>query len=575
MLPKLSKKVRIYYTLFLTLILSGCQQQLQPNLQQQRSKQGMAVSAHLLASEAGLAVLKQGGNAVDAAAATALAISVVEPFSAGIGGGGFLLLRRAETGTVQALDFRERAPKRATRDMYLDKQGKVRARASLDGHLAAGIPGTVAGLYTVHREYGKLPWATVVAPAIALAENGFPVSSRFTKAVKGRQDTIQKNPAARQVFTKGGILYQPGDLLVQRDLALTLRKISQNPQSFYTGDIARAIASDMAKNGGLITLEDLKNYTPIWRNPVCGNFRTYEICAMSPPSSGGVHLLQILNILGDTDLKKLGPKNPDTLHLMAESMRIAYADRSEYLGDPDFVSVPVKALTSKNYAKLRRSQIQMSKAKPSIEVKAVNTQTLNRFVYESPETTHLTVVDKERNVVSLTFTVNGGFGAGAVAAGTGILLNNEMDDFAAAPGVPNLFGLVGGEANSIAPGKTPLSSMTPIIVTENGKFRLAAGAPGGSTIITTVLQIVLNVLVYDMNVGEAVSAPRVHHQWLPDRLMVEKGGFDAATLSELRRRGHVIREGEGWGNANAIVLTSDGWLEGAADRRGEGVAKGF
>ena len=575
MLPKLSKKVRIYYTLFLTLILSGCQQQLQPNLQQQRSKQGMAVSAHPLASEAGLAVLKQGGNAVDAAAATALAISVVEPFSAGIGGGGFLLLRRAETGTVQALDFRERAPKLATRDMYLDKQGKVRPRASLDGHLAAGIPGTVAGLYTVHREYGKLPWATVVAPAIALAENGFPVSSRFTKAVKGRQDTIQKNPAARQVFTKGGILYQPGELLVQRDLALTLRKISQNPQSFYTGDIARAIASDMAKNGGLITLEDLKNYTPIWRNPVCGNFRTYEICAMSPPSSGGVHLLQILNILGDTDLKKLGPKNPDTLHLMAESMRIAYADRSEYLGDPDFVSVPVKALTSKNYAKLRRSQIQMSKAKPSIEVKAVNTQTLNRFVYESPETTHLTVVDKERNVVSLTFTVNGGFGAGAVAAGTGILLNNEMDDFAAAPGVPNLFGLVGGEANSIAPGKTPLSSMTPIIVTENGKFRLAAGAPGGSTIITTVLQIVLNVLVYDMNVGEAVSAPRVHHQWLPDRLMVEKGGFDAATLSELRRRGHVIREGEGWGNANAIVLTSDGWLEGAADRRGEGVAKGF
>ncbi|PSB24011.1 gamma-glutamyltransferase [filamentous cyanobacterium Phorm 46] len=574
MLSKFYNKVRIY-TLFITVVLFGCQQQLQPNLQQQRSKQGMAVSAHPLATEAGLAVLQQGGNAVDAAAATALAISVVEPFSAGIGGGGFLLLRRGETGTVQALDFRERAPKRATRDMYLDKQGKVRPRASLDGHLAAGIPGTVAGLYTVHREYGKLPWAQVVAPAIALAEKGFPVSSRFTKAVEGRQNTIEKNPAARQVFTKGGILYQPGELLVQRDLAVTLRKIATDPQSFYTGDIARAIASDMAKNGGLITLEDLKNYTPIWRNPVCGNFRTYEICAMSPPSSGGVHLLQILNILGNTDLKKLGPKSPDTLHLMAESMRIAYADRSEYLGDPDFVKVPVKALISKNYAKLRRSQIQMLKAKPSIEVKAVDTQTLNRFVYESPETTHLTVVDKERNVVSLTFTVNGGFGAGAVAAGTGILLNNEMDDFAAAPGVPNLFGLVGGEANSIAPGKTPLSSMTPIIVTENGKFRLAAGAPGGSTIITTMLQIILNVLLYDMNVSEAVSAPRVHHQWLPDRLMVEKGGFDAATLEELRRRGHVIQEGEGWGNANAIVLTSDGWLEGAADPRGEGVAKGF
>ncbi|MEG3877564.1 gamma-glutamyltransferase [Microcoleus sp. herbarium7] len=574
MLPNFSSKVRIY-TLFLTVVLFGCQQQLQPNLQQQRSKQGMAVSAHPLASAAGLSVLQQGGNAVDAAAATALAISVVEPFSAGIGGGGFLLLRRAETGTVQALDFRERAPKRATRDMYLDRQGKVRPRASLDGHLAAGIPGTVAGLYTVHREYGKLPWAAVVAPAIALAENGFPVSSRFTKAVDRRSDAIKQNRAAREVFTRGGTLYRPGELLVQRDLARTLRTISLNPQSFYTGDIARAIASDMAKNGGIITLEDLENYTPIWRNPVCGNFRTYQICAMSPPSSGGVHLLQILNILGDADLNKLGRKSPDTLHLLAESMRIAYADRAEYLGDPDFVSVPVKALTSKNYGKLRRSQIQMSKAKPSIEVKAVDAQTLNRFAYESPETTHLTVVDKERNVVSLTFTVNGGFGAGAVAAGTGILLNNEMDDFASAPGVPNLFGLVGGEANSIAPLKTPLSSMTPIIVTENGKFRLAAGAPGGSTIITTVLQIVLNVLVYDMNAGEAVSAPRVHHQWLPDRLMVEKGGFDAATLDDLRRRGHVIREGEGWGNANAIVLTSDGWLEGAADRRGEGEARGF
>ncbi|MEG4111124.1 MULTISPECIES: gamma-glutamyltransferase [unclassified Microcoleus] len=576
MLPKFLSKVQIYTCCLTVLVLGGCQQQLHPTLLQQRSKQGMAVSAHPLASAAGLALLQQGGNAVDAAAATALAISVVEPFSAGIGGGGFLLLRRAETGTVQALDFRERAPKRAARDMYLDKQGKVRPRASRDGHLAAGIPGTVAGLYTLHREYGKLPWAAVVAPAIALAEKGFPVSSRFTTATGRRQDVFKKNRAAREVFTRSGILYQPGELLVQRDLARTLRQIAQNPQSFYTGDIARAIAADMAKNGGIITLEDLKNYTPIWRNPVCGNFRTYEICAMSPPSSGGVHLLQILNILGDTELKRLGRQSPDTLHLLAESMRIAYADRAEYLGDPDFVSVPVKALTSSNYAKLRRSQIQMSKARPSSEVKAVDAETLNRLLWESPETTHLTVVDEERNVVSLTFTVNGGFGAGAVAAGTGILLNNEMDDFAAAPGVPNLSsGLVSGEANSIAPDKTPLSSMTPVIVTENGKFRLAAGAPGGSTIITTVLQIVLNVLVYDMKVGDAVSAPRVHHQWQPDRLMVERGGFEIATLSELRRRGHLIFERDDWGNANAIVLTADGWLEGAADRRGEGEARGF
>lgn len=574
MFPKINSQLRIY-TFLLTAILFGCQQRVPPNLQQQRSTQGMAVSAHPLASDAGLLVLQQGGNAVDAAAATALAISVVEPFSAGIGGGGFLLLRRAETGTVQALDFRERAPKRATRDMYLDKQGKVRPRASLDGHLAAGIPGTVAGLYTVHREYGKLPWAAVVAPAIALAQNGFPVSSRLAAAARQRQDAIGSNPAARAVFTRDGILYQPGEVLVQRDLGRTLQQIAKDPQSFYTGDIARAIAADMAKNGGIITLQDLKNYTPIWRNPICGNFRTYEICAMSPPSSGGVHLLQILNIIGDTDLKKLGRRSPDTLHLLAESMKIAYADRAEHLGDPDFVNVPVKALTSRSYAKFRRSQIQMSKARRSIEVKAVDAQTLSRFAYESPETTHLTVVDKERNVVSLTFTVNGGFGAGAVAAGTGIVLNNEMDDFAAAPAVPNLFGLLGDEANSIAPGKTPLSSMTPIIVTENGKFRLAAGAPGGSTIITTMVQIVLNVLVYEMNVGEAVSAPRIHHQWQPDRLLVEHGGFDTATLDELRRRGHLIRQRDGWGNANAIVQTSDGWLEGAADRRGEGAARGF
>nr|MCU0547231.1 gamma-glutamyltransferase [Oscillatoriaceae cyanobacterium Prado104] len=344
---------------------------------------------------------------------------------------------------------------------------------------------------------------------------------------------------------------------------------------FYTGDIARAIARDMANNGGIITLEDLKNYTPIWRNPICGRFRVYEICAMSPPSSGGVHLLQILNLLQDTEIEKWGRQSADTVHLLAESMRIAYADRAQYLGDPDFVSVPVKALTGPSYAKFRRSQIQMSQAAPSSKVKAVDPQTLNRLVWESPETTHLTVVDKERNVVSLTFTVNGGFGAGVVAAGTGILLNNEMDDFAAAPGVPNLFGLVGGEANAIAPGKTPLSSMTPVIVTENGRFRLAAGAPGGSTIITTVLQIVLNVLVYDMKVGDAVSAPRIHHQWQPDRLSVERKGLPVETLEELRRRGHQIQEREGWGNANAIVLTPDGWLEGAADPRGEGTARGF
>ena len=538
--------------------------------------QAMVVSAHTMASDAGLAMLKQGGNAVDAAVATAFAISVVEPFSAGIGGGGFLLLRQSDTGEMKALDFRERAPMRATRNMYLDRAGKVRPQASLDGHLAAGVPGTSAGLYEVHRQYGKLPWATVLQPAIHLAEDGFAVGEKFVKSAEGRKQVLLSNPAAREIFTRNGKMYAVGEKLVQRDLAKTLEKIAANPQSFYTGEIARALTIDMQKNGGIISLEDLKAYKPIWRKPVCGMFRVWQICSMPPPSSGGVHLLEILNIIGDTDLKSLGWHNAEALHLMAEAMRIAYADRSEYLGDPDFVKVPVAALTIRAYGASRRKEIQMERARLSSQVKPVDAKTLSQFAKgESQDTTHLTEVDEQRNAVSLTFTVNGVFGAGVVAAGTGILLNNEMDDFAAAPGVPNLFGLVGGEANAIAPGKTPLSSMTPTIVTENGKLRMAAGSPGGSTIITTVLQVVLNVLVYDMDAGGAVGAPRFHHQWLPDRLRVESGGFDAKTLDELRRRGHKIEEGAGWGNANVIVVTPDGGLEGAADPRGEGAARGF
>ncbi|OCR02089.1 gamma-glutamyltransferase [Oscillatoriales cyanobacterium USR001] len=559
----------------LLFLLSGCHQFQKVQSQLKRSQEAMVVSANPLATEAAIAMLQKGGNAVDAAVAGALAISVVEPFSAGIGGGGFLLLRRAETGEVQALDFRERAPKLAKRDMYLDGENKPIKRASLDGYLAAGVPGTVAGLYNVQKLYGNLAWVEVVDPAVNLAEKGFLVTERLARSLKRRQDVIQNNPGARAVFTKDGVLYKEGELLIQRDLARTLRAIAIDPQSFYTGEIAQAIAADMAKNGGLITLEDLKSYTPIWRKPVCGNFQKYRICAMSPPSSGGVHLLQILQIIGDTNLQSWGRENPDTLHFLAEAMRIAYADRAEYLGDPDFVKVPVKSLISRAYAAKRRQEIDMKRAKISSEVKPIDVKSLGLYVNESPETTHLTVVDRDRNAVSLTFTVNGPFGAGIVVAGTGILLNNEMDDFAVAPGVPNLFGLVGGEANAIAPRKTPLSSMTPAIVTENNQLRLAVGAPGGSTIITTVLQIILNVLVYNMDAREAVSAPRIHHQWLPDFLRVERGGFDGGILEELRRRGHQIKEQDPWGNANLIVVNPDGWLEGAADPRGEGAAKGI
>ncbi|MGB6169128.1 MAG: gamma-glutamyltransferase [Geitlerinemataceae cyanobacterium] len=539
----------------------------------QTRQRGMVVSAHPLATEAGGEMLQAGGNAVDAAVATTLAISVVEPFSAGIGGGGFALVYPADTGEMRALDFRERAPMAATRDMYLDEAGNPISRSSLDGHQAAGVPGTVAGLAQLHRQYGALSWQQVVEPSIRLAE-GFPVSQRFVDAVKRRQKMLLGNPAAREAFTRNGEAYAVGDRLVQSDLAKTLEQIAIDPQRFYTGTIARSIADDMAANGGLIDLEDLAAYQPIWRDPLCGDFRRWKVCSMPPPSSGGVHLLQILNLMGDTDLAALGWHHPDGLHLLIESMKIAYADRAEYLGDPDFVEVPVRQLVSEEYAQQRRGEIIIDRARSANEVKPMDAETLQRL-RESPDTSHLTVVDGDRNAVSLTFTVNGGFGAGVVAAGTGILLNNEMDDFAIAPGVPNLFGLVGGEANSIAPGKTPLSSMTPTIVTENGQLRLALGAPGGSTIITTVLQILLNVLVYDMDVDAAVSAPRIHQQWMPETVFVESWGLDTLTIEELRRRGHDLVTWGTWGNASAIEVMPDGTLEGAADPRGEGEAVGF
>ena len=586
-----------------------------------RNKKGMVVSAHPLASEAGIDMLRKGGNTVDAAVATTFAISVVEPFSAGIGGGGFLLMHSQKTGEMKALDFRERAPLKATRNMYLDAQGKVRPNASVNGYLAVATPGTVAGMYELHRRYGKLPWRDLVKPAIALAKNGFTlnrvVTYRSLPAYENRKQVVLSNPAAQEIFTRNGEYYQPGEKLVQQDLAKTLEIIAQNPQSFYTGNIAQAIAADMAKNGGLITLADLKAYKPIWRTPVCGNFRQAKICSMPPPSSGGIHLLQTLNMIGDTDLKSWGWHHPNALHLMVEAMKIAYADRSQYLGDPDFVKVPVQPLISTAYAKKRRQQINMERAKPSTEVKPVEEKTLQQFsqtlplglitaiagknpksvlksllnggnprtatfrkvqnpkFYESPETSHLTVVDAQHNAVSLTFTINLGFGAGVVTPGTGIVLNNEMDDFAAAPGVPNYFGLVGNEANAITPRKTPLSSMTPTIATENGRLRMVVGAPGGSTIITQVLQVLLNVLEYGMDAGTAISAPRIHHQWLPDELRVEPWGLDAMTLQELRDRGHNIKETTPWGNANAIVVTADHTLEGAADPRGEGSPIGF
>ena len=587
LIPTLRRIILRLIPIGLCLTLLACDRAVTPEVTpsattKPENQRGMVVSANPLASDAGLEMLEQGGNAIDAAVATAFAISVVEPFSAGLGGGGFLLLREAETGNIRALDFRERAPLAATREMYLDENGEVIPRASLDGHLAAGVPGTVAGLYEVHRKYGQLPWETVVSPAIALANEGFAVSKSYVRFATYLQEKLSKDPEAKAIFTQDGETYAVGDRLLQPDLGKTLQQVAENWQNFYTGDIARAIADDMAANGGLISLEDLKAYQPIWREPVCGKFLELRICSMPPPSSGGVHLLQMLNIItaqpseNTKTIQSWPSQDPEALHLLASAMQIAYADRSQYLGDPDFVEVPVQQIISPTYAQQRREEIDLTRVRSQTEVQPVDEATLKRLqASESEDTTHLSVVDERRNVVSLTFTINGPFGAGVVSPGTGILLNNEMDDFAIAPFVPNLFGLVGNDANAIAPGKTPLSSMTPIIVAEGDRFLMAAGSPGGSTIITTVLQLILNVFVYNMDAKTAVGSPRIHQQWLPDSLTIEKSGFDQATLDTLKNKGYTLKERNGWGNANLIIQTEEGFLDGAADPRREGAAKGF
>ncbi|HEY4221304.1 MAG TPA: gamma-glutamyltransferase [Myxococcota bacterium] len=554
----------------------------------------MAATAHPLATAAALEILADGGNAVDAAVAATFAVSVVEPFSAGIGGGGFAVVylegKDAKTSAASrtfTLDFRETAPAGASRDMYLDPSThQVNPNASVDGHLAVAVPGTVAGMAELHKKYGKLPWRRVLEPAIAIARDGYVVTEPFVNAVTRRKDLLAKYPGSRAVFmkkTKSGeqVPLELGDKLVQHDLANTLKEIAKDPKSFYTGRVADLIDDDMKKNAGVLSKADLAGYQPQWREPLCAPYEGYELCTMPPPSSGGVHVLEILNLLSGTDWKALGWHQPDVVQKMIEAMRIAYADRAVHLGDPAFTKVPVKELISKAYADSRRKEIDPAKAKKSADVKAATPEALAAIAAqlaahpESTDTTHLTVVDKERNAVSLTFTVNLGFGSGVVVPGTGVLLNDEMDDFSAAPNAPNRYGLTGGEANSIQPHKIPLSSMTPLIATKDGHFFMTAGSPGGSTIITTVLQTVLHVIDYGMDAQAAVSAPRIHHQWLPDSVTVEKFGLDDATAKILTARGDelVYRDG-GWGNAMCIVQRPDGTLEGGADPRGEGVAKG-
>jgi gamma-glutamyltranspeptidase/glutathione hydrolase len=515
-----------------------------------RARHGMVVSRERHATAVGLDVLKSGGNAIDAAVAVGLALAVTHPSAGNIGGGGFMLIRLAD-GRTTFIDFRERAPLSASRNMYLDAAGKA-TQDSVTGYRAAGVPGTVRGLEYAAKKYGRKPWAELVHPAVELAAKGFPVSYGLAQSLRGTRG-LSSFPESNRIFLKGGKLYEAGELLVQPD--------------FYEGETARLLAKDMAAHGGLITEADMKQYAVHERAPLTGAYHGYTIVTAPPPSSGGVGILQMLGMLDTTGYEKGGAGSATVVHYMAEAMRRYFADRSEHLGDPDFVKVPLSSLLSPKYIARQRASIDPERATPSSQIKATVFEG-----HESVETTHYTVADAEGNVAAVTYTLNGGFGSKVTATGLGFLLNNEMDDFAPKPGEANMYGLIQGEANAIAPGKTPLSSMTPTIVLKDGKPVLAAGSPGGPTIINTVLEVIVNVLDFGMNVQDAVNWPRFHHQWMPDVLSMEPG-FSPDTVGLLEKRGYTVKRANAQGETAAIHW-NNGWLEGAPDPRTEGTAEG-
>ncbi|EJA7381818.1 gamma-glutamyltransferase [Salmonella enterica] len=527
-----------------------------------RATQGMVASVDAMATQVGVDILKQGGNAVDAAVAVGYALAVTHPQAGNLGGGGFMLLCTKD-GATTAIDFREMAPAGATRDMFLDEQDNADAKKSLTSHLASGTPGTVAGFSLALEKYGTMPLNKVVRPAMKLAEEGFVVNDALADDLKTYgSEVIPNHENSKAIFWKDGEPLKKGDKLVQKNLAKSLEMIAENgAAAFYKGAIADQIAGEMQKNGGLMTKEDLASYKAVERTPISGDYRGYQVFSMPPPSSGGIHIVQILNILENFDMKKYGFGSADAMQIMAEAEKYAYADRSEYLGDPDFVKVPWQALTHKAYAKTLADQIDINKAKPSSQIKPGKLAP-----YESNQTTHFSVVDKDGNAVAVTYTLNTTFGTGIVAGNTGILLNNQMDDFSAKPGVPNVYGLVGGDANAVEPKKRPLSSMSPTIVVKDGKTWLVTGSPGGSRIITTVLQMVVNSIDFGMNVAEATNAPRFHHQWLPDELRVEKG-FSPDTLKLLEQKGQKVALKEAMGSTQSIMVGPDGELYGASDPR--------
>ena len=543
-----------------------------------RARNGMVASTSRIASEVGVEVLRRGGNAVDAAIAVAFALAVTWPAAGNLGGGGFMLIRLKD-GRTTAIDYREMAPLAASRDMYLDRNGNLiqGEGSSLVGYRASGVPGTVAGMALALQKYGsgRFTWADLIEPARRLAVEGFTVDDRLARSLRASVDLLGRYEDSRRIFLRDGKFYEEGEIIRQPDLAATLTRLQRNgPREFYEGETARLIAEDMKRHNGTITLEDLRDYVAKERAPVSSTYRGYKIISMPPPSSGGVVLIEMLNILEGFDLGRMGWASSEKYHVMAEAMRRAFADRAEHMGDADFVNVPVAGLIDKSYAAKLRATINLERASTSAEVKAGNP-----VGAEAEETTHFTVVDREGNVVANTYTLNGSYGSGVIAKGTGVLLNNEMDDFAAKPGVPNMFGLIQGERNAIAPKKRPLSAMTPTIVLRpDGSFYFTVGSPGGPTIINTVLQVIVNIIDHGMNVQQAIDAPRIHHQWLPDELIYEPYGLSEDTKRALEARGHRLTMRPRYmGDAEGIMREEKtGVLLGATDPRlSDGPAVGY
>jgi gamma-glutamyltranspeptidase/glutathione hydrolase len=548
--------------LVVLIVAIACQSLPQASSQPIRTKRGMVISASSIASDVGADVLRDGGTAIDAIVATAFAMAVTFPFAGNIGGGGFMVYRPA-SGEPAAYDFRETAPAGSSPTMFL-VNGKYDSDRHHNSHVAVGVPGTVAGLHMAWKDHGKLPWRRLVEPAIKLARDGFPISEGLARSLAGVLDNMKPYPASIAQFSKNGVPYEAGEILKQPDLARTLQRIAaQGPNGFYRGETAELLEKEMKANGGLMSRQDLAAYQAKKRMPVRGTYRGYDVLSMPPISSGGVALIQMLNILEGFDLKASGFGSAQTIHLVAESMRRAYADRAQYLGDPEFnPQMPVERLIAKEYAITVRSTINQERASKS-------SPTTFSWPTEGNETTHVSVVDEQRNAVSMTYTLEAGYGSKITVPGAGFLLNNEMGDFNAGPGLTNTDGLIGTEPNLAQPGKRMLSSMTPTILAKDGKLAMVTGSPGGRTIINTVLLTILNVVDFGMNAQEAVDAGRFHHQWLPDRITVERQQFSPDTVAMLKAKGHDVRETQAQGVAEVIVLdAATNTLEGGVDRRG-------